>query len=130
MKLTDDEIQALFAAAMQKLLQNKWARYAEGGWQADYDAMLAYAKAQEQTDRTGRWKMVRALTPRQYEMLNLLRPDGMKDWYKNVDFLKYLPKTDEFGFLKHFPLHAVDPKELGMKETTNEEATGTVSGAA
>ena len=63
MKLTDDEIQALFAAAMQKLLQNKWARYAEGGWQADYDAMLAYAKAQEQTDRTGRWKMVRALTP-------------------------------------------------------------------
>lgn len=113
---TDEVLARGLRNIIRRAIERKWQAYCKEGWKRDADAMNRYAQAQTAAGATGgKWPLVRAMTPMQYEMLTAIAPDGSEDWAHNPDFLKFLPKTDQFEWLKHFKLHAVDPKELGHR---------------
>lgn len=117
----DDQLTALAGRIVQEIFKRRWVRYVKGGGlQADIDEMSRYAREQELAGN-GRWRRVYAMTPRMYELLNLMKPDGV-DWDKNADFKRFMVNTPEFEYLKKNPLFTVDPTELGYKEKKDESS--------
>jgi hypothetical protein len=111
-KMDDETFNRVVQKIINKIFLSRWERYLRDGWKKDA-AMMA---SMPDPLPGGKLTHIRSLTPTQYELMQLIKPDGMTDAHLNTDFMKYLESREEFGHLKKCKLNAVDPKELGYKE--------------
>lgn len=118
--LPQDEAQtsAAVAVVLAQMVQEKQLNYVKTGLARDAALMkevIAETKPAE-TPKKG-FRLLYKMTSAQDQALRDMRFDGREDWQTNPDVLKFLPQTEDFAFLREFPLASVDPREFGLRKS-------------